>query len=71
VIVTFRHLRTVPGFGRKPGYCSSKSRVWFERHGFCWSDFLKNGIDAELLLATQDALAERLVAWARECEASA
>ncbi|WP_375732329.1 hypothetical protein R3J34_10430 [Xylella fastidiosa subsp. multiplex] len=33
-----------------------------------WSDFVRNGIAAEALSATKDALANALVAWAQQCE---
>jgi len=31
-------------------------RPWFRRHGFAWQDFLANGIEADRLRATDDAL---------------
>ena len=66
--VTQLHLRTVPGLRRTPGYCVPKSREWAQRHGIDFKAFMRDGIDADVLLATGDALALRLVAWARECE---
>jgi len=42
-------------------YCNRGSRPFFERHGLDWGDFVRNGIDAELLIATGDAMALRLV----------
>lgn len=68
LIVTFEHLRTVPGMKRGAGYCSGKSRDWFARHNLDWLDFVRNGIDAEILLATGCALAARLVEHARRVE---
>lgn len=41
--------------------CSSGARQFFERHNLDWSGFLKNGIEAEKLLATGDAMARRVV----------
>lgn len=41
--------------------CSRGARRFFERHDLDWSDFLKNGIAASRLLATNDHMALRLV----------
>lgn len=54
MIVLHRHLREI-------GYCNRGSREFFRRHGLDWADFLKRGIEAEKLLATNDAQAENLV----------
>lgn len=43
------------------GYCARGSRRWFARMGLDWADFVMHGIDAEILLATGDAMALRLV----------
>jgi hypothetical protein len=69
VIVTARHLFTIPGYSARPGFCRPKARAWAAQHGFDWKDFVRNGIDAEKLEATGDGFALALVAWARECEA--
>ena len=61
MIVTMRHLRTIPGFSKDPGFCSSGGRAFFTRYNLDWSNFLRNGIDSELLLNTGDALAKALV----------
>lgn len=45
--------------------CSRGARAWFARHGLDWSEFITNGIDAELVLATGDAMAIRVVEVAR------
>lgn len=65
MIVTHRHLRTVPMLGHKPGYCNRGARLWFQRQGLSWGDFLRNGIDEALLLATRDPMARKLVEHAR------
>lgn len=70
LIVTMQHVRTVPGFGPRPGYCCRGSRMWFQRHGLDWAAFLRDGIPADTLLATGDALAIALVEHARRTEAS-
>lgn len=69
LIVTHRHLFTIPGLTRRPGFCRGQSRAWFQRHGLDWRAFVRDGIPAEQLLATGCGMAEALVAWARECEA--
>lgn len=43
------------------GYCSKGQRQFAARHGFDWTDFLTNGIEEELLLATGDHMAQKLV----------
>lgn len=40
-------------------------RKFLERHGFDPREFLKNGIEAEKLLATNDAIATRVVEVSR------
>lgn len=70
MIVTLAHLRTVPDFGAKPGYCAGKSRAWFAAHGLDWNAFRHSGIEAEQLLATGDALAIALVRHAQNVEAT-
>ena len=70
VIVTSVHLRGVPGFGKRPGFCVDRSRAWFQRHGLDFRDFLRNGIPSAALEATGCAMAQALVDHAREVEAS-
>jgi hypothetical protein len=41
---------------RAARYCLAGARIWFRRQGFDWPDFLDNGLDAERLRATGDAL---------------
>jgi hypothetical protein len=43
------------------GYCSRGARRWFARMGLDWGDFVRDGIDAEVLRATGDAMALRLI----------
>ena len=45
--------------------CSRGAREFFKRHGLDWSGFLKNGIEAEKLEATGDAMALKVVEVAR------
>lgn len=44
------------------GYCALGARRWFEHYDLDFRAFLNNGITAEALLATGDAMAERVVA---------
>lgn len=69
MIVTMQHLRTVPYFGDRPGFCLPKSRAWFRRHGLDFAAFIRDGIDEAQLLATGCGMAQALVTWAHECEA--
>lgn len=66
LIVTLTHLRTVPGLSKRPGYCSAGTRAFFIRYGLDWAEFRKHGLPAEAFTATGDALALRLVDWARQ-----
>ena len=50
---------------RKAGMCSRGARAFFERHGLDWTAFLKEGLDAEIIEATGDAMALQVVEVAR------
>jgi len=71
LIVTTRHLFTIPGFSCRPGFCRDSSRAWFRRQGMDWQAFVRDGINAQRLEATGDGLALALVKWARQCESEA
>ncbi|KVW96173.1 hypothetical protein [Thiobacillus denitrificans] len=43
------------------GYCARGARRWFARMGLDWAVFVRDGIDADVLLATGDAMALRLI----------
>lgn len=58
-IVQHRHMRAL-------GYCNRGAREWFARHGLSWSEFVREGIDAEQLRATNDAMADRVIARAEQ-----
>lgn len=45
--------------------CSSGAREFFKRHGLGWQDFLKHGVDSEVLEKTGDAMALKVVEVAR------
>lgn len=59
--ITMQHLRSVKGFTAKPGFCAHGVRAWFARHNMDYTDFLKNGVDEEVLLATNDPMALAVV----------
>ena len=61
LIVHTRHLRT-----QNLRYCSRGSRLWFKLHNLDWSDFVANGISAEILINTGDAMALAAVNEARK-----
>jgi len=69
MIVTTRHLFTCPGFNRRPGFCRDGARRSAVALGLDWRDFVANGIDSDKLIATGDAFALALVAWAEQCAA--
>jgi hypothetical protein len=69
MIVTTRHLFTIPGYSTRPGFCRNESKRWARARGLDWRDFVRNGIPAERLEETGDGFALALVAWARKCEA--
>jgi len=51
---------------RKARLCNRGAREWFARKGWNWQEFLDNGIDADLLIATGDPYALRAVEAARD-----
>lgn len=51
---------------RKTGHCARGIRRWFDGHGLDFQAFLKNGIEADVLLGTGDALAEQVVSAIRQ-----
>lgn len=71
LIVTFAHLRTIPHFTRQPGFCRAGAQAFFRAHGLDWRSFVRNGIPADDLAATGDAMAMALVDWAQRCEQAA
>ena len=70
LVITVQHLYSTPGLGVRPGFCARGTRAWAAAHGLDWAAFVREGIDAELLERTGDALALRVVAHAREMEAT-
>lgn len=45
----------------EPRYCANGSRRWFARMGLDWAAFVRDGIDADILAGTGDAMALKLV----------
>ncbi|BAO82906.1 hypothetical protein SMCB_0678 [Serpentinimonas maccroryi] len=58
LIITVDHARAA-------GMCVHGARAWFARHNLDFRAFLIEGIDADTLLATGDAMAQRVVEHAR------
>lgn len=50
-------------------FCNRGARQWCSEHGLSWSDFVSEGLEASMLLATGDAMAADVVAAARRREA--
>lgn len=46
--------------------CSKGARGWFERHGLDWSDFIKNGVEAQKVLDTGCPMGRKVVEAASE-----
>lgn len=65
MLVTVQHLHSVPSLNGRVGFCARGARAWFARQGLDWAEFVRGGIDAEVLLATGDPLARRVVEHAQ------
>lgn len=46
---------------RKTGHCTRGAKLWFQKYGLDFRDFVQNGIEADVLLATGDQLAQQVV----------
>ena len=46
--------------------CFQGARPWFRRHGLDWQAFLADGLPTEVLAATGDTLAFRVIAEAEK-----
>lgn len=46
---------------RKAKMCARGSRAFFLSQGWDWQDFLRNGIDLEVVKASEDAMAQQVV----------
>ncbi len=56
---------------RAARYCLPGVRPWFRRHGLDWQAFLDDGLPADSLRATGDALVEPVIRMAEERASSA
>jgi hypothetical protein len=63
--ITLQHARSMPNCVGGNGYCSRKMREFADRYGLDWEAFIKDGIDEEALLATDNAMAKKVVEFAR------
>mgnify|MGYP000619193081 CR=1 FL=1 len=52
--ITMRDLRAC-------NMCSRGARKFFERHNLDWNDFIKNGVDCDVVAKTKDAMAMKVV----------
>jgi hypothetical protein len=59
LIVTVQDLRAAR-------FCFQGARPWFRRHGLDWQAFLADGLPADVLVATGDALVFPVIAEARK-----
>ncbi len=50
---------------RASGICLQGARGWFRRQGLDWQEFLAQGLPEDVLAATGDALALRVIATAQ------
>lgn len=74
MIITTRHLFTIPGYTPRPGFCRNGSRAWMRAHGLDWKTFVRQGLDETTFTATDDVLGLDLVRWAHlyeQCDAGA
>lgn len=71
LIITTRHLFSVPRNGARSGHCRAGAKAWFAANGFDWRGFVREGIAEDRLLATGDAFALEVVDWAHKTEATA
>jgi len=55
---------------RALNYCNVGVRAFCKKHNIDYADFVKNGIDADLLLSTNDAMAIKAIDQAQKREAT-
>lgn len=54
-------MRRIVGFSKDGGLCGSGQKKWFAQHGLDWKDYVKNGIDIEVLRGIDDPFAQAVV----------
>lgn len=62
VLVRVEHFRAAK-------FCAAGARDWGASHGLSWDHFVSDGYPSDILEATNDALALKVVAKAREMNA--
>lgn len=65
LIVRVEHARAIPT-PHPGGYCVPGMMVFFERYNLDFKKFVREGIDADVLIATGDAMALDVVEIARK-----
>jgi len=65
MLITTAHARSIMGPNQK-GYCAKGMRLFSDRHGLDFKAFCEGGIEEELLLATGDDMAVKVVAEAHK-----
>lgn len=69
VIVTLKHVLTVPMYRDAPGLCRLGARRWVQAQGWDFRKLVKTGLPVEELEAVDDVMAQAVAKWARECAA--
>ena len=64
--ITSKEIRVTIQDIRAARYCLPGVRPWFRRHGLDWQAFLDDGLPADSLRATGDALVEPVIRMAEE-----
>lgn len=62
--ITLQDARSFPIITRS-GYCARGMRLFAERYQLDWQTFITEGIEEEILLATGDDLAKKIVDWVK------
>jgi uncharacterized protein YllA (UPF0747 family) len=50
------------------GYCNKGVRAFFARHELSWRDFIRNGIETDKVEHIDDAMARKLIEYAKKKE---
>jgi hypothetical protein len=45
--------------------CARGARAFFRRHGLDWSQFIREGVESDVLVSTGDAMAPKVVEHAK------
>lgn len=69
VIVTLKHVLTVPMYRDRAGLCRLGTRRWVQAHGWDFRQLVKTGLPVEELEKVDDVMAQAVAKWARECAA--